>query len=48
MFGNVEDTLRHLAVLAYPNDPSEITFKDFDLVIWQTDTFRNFSKHDKR
>jgi len=47
VFGNIENALGHLSVLAYPNDPFKMTFKNFDLVIIHGDRFRNLSKHDK-
>ncbi len=47
MVGNVEHTFRHLSVLANPDDPFEMAFENFDLVINQGDRPRNTSKHDK-
>lgn len=44
MFGNIEDALTHLPVLVNPNDPSEITFKNFDLVVYQGDKLRDIQK----
>ena len=41
VFGNIENALGHLSVLAYPNDPFKMTFKNFDLVIIHGDRFHN-------
>ena len=47
MLGNIKDAFGHLPVLAYPDDPFEMTFKNLDRVIIHGDRFRNLSKHDK-
>lgn len=44
VFSNVENVLAHLSVLAYPNDPPEIRFKNFDLVVYQGDKLRDIQK----
>ncbi len=46
VFGNIENTLGHLPALENSNDPFEITFKNFDLVIIHGDRPCNTSKHD--
>gem|GEM_PF-3412002 len=41
MFSDAKNALRHFSVFAYPNNPFEITFKNFDRVIGQGDRSRN-------
>jgi hypothetical protein len=41
MFGDAENALCHFSVFAYPNNPFEIRFKNFDRVIGQGDRSRN-------
>ncbi len=37
MISNVKNALAHLPALIYPDDPFEIAFKNFNLVIGQID-----------
>lgn len=37
VFGDVEDALSHIAAFPYADDPPEVIFENFDLVIGQTD-----------
>ena len=41
VFGNIKNAFGHLPVLAYPDDPFEMTFKNLDRVIIHGDRFHN-------